>query len=104
MLSLAARRTAAQEASMSQSHESHRQRGVSFSWRRAIGLSGFLNGVARRTGIPTSRSGRERKIGHLAIHALGVVVLGAIALGYYAWTHPDAVKQIIAIIESARTA
>ncbi len=87
---------------MSHSHESHRQRGVSFSWRRAIGLSGILYGFARRTGIPTSRSGRERKIGHLAIHALGIVVIGAAALGYYAWTHPDAVKQIIAVIEQAR--
>lgn len=104
MQSLAARRIAVREASMSQYHESHHQRGVSFSWRRAIGLSGFLNGVARRTGIPTSRSGRERKVGRFAIHALGIIVMGAVALGYYAWTHPDAVKQVIAIIESARTA
>lgn len=89
---------------MSQSHEPHHQRGVSFSWRRAIGLSGFLNGIARRTGVPTSRSGRERKVGHFAIHALGIVVMGAVALGYYAWTHPEAVKQIIAVIETARAA
>jgi hypothetical protein len=85
-------------------HERRRSPGVSFSWRRAIGLSGFLNGVAHRTGIPTSRSGRERKIGHFAIHALGIIVMGAVALGYYAWTHPDAVKQIIAAIEAARAA
>lgn len=89
---------------MSESHERRRAPGVSFSWRRAIGLSGFLNGIARRTGIPTSRSGRQRKVGRFAIHALGVVVLGAIALGYYAWTHPEAVKQIIAVIETAKAA
>ena len=89
---------------MSESHERRRAPGVSYSWRRAIGLSGFLNGIARRTGVPTSRSGRERKVGQFAIKALGVIVLGAIALGYYAWTHPEAVKQIIAAIEAAKAA
>lgn len=89
---------------MSESNERRRAPGVSYSWRRAIGLSGFLNGIARRTGIPTSRSGRQRKVGRLAIHALGVIVLGAIALGYYAWTHPETVKQIIAAIEAAKAA
>jgi hypothetical protein len=89
---------------MSESHERRRVPGVSYSWRRAIGLSGFLNGIARRTGVPTSRSGRQRKVGQFAIKALGVIVLGAIALGYYAWTHPEAVKQVIAVIETARAA
>lgn len=37
--------------------------GLSFSWKRAIGLSGMRNKVARQTGIPTTRSGLERKIG-----------------------------------------
>ena len=65
-------------------------------------MSGFLNGIARCTGVLTSQSGRQGKIGRLAIRALGVVVLGAIVSGYYAWTHPEEVKQIIAAIEAAR--
>ena len=89
---------------MSETHERRRAPGVSYSWRRAIGLSGFLNGIARRTGIPTSRSGRERKVGQFVIKALGVLVLGAIALGYYAWTNPDVMKQVIAAIEAAKAA
>lgn len=87
---------------MSQSQESRRSPGVSFSWRRAIGISGFLYGIARRTGIPTSRSGRERKVGHLAIKALGVIVLGAVALAFYARSNPEVVKQIIAAIAAAK--
>ena len=37
--------------------------GLSFSWKRAIGLTALRQGVARTTGIPTTRGGIERKIG-----------------------------------------
>ena len=37
--------------------------GFSFSWKRLLGISGVRNSVARRTGIPTTRGGMERKIG-----------------------------------------
>lgn len=40
-----------------------RKYGVSFSWKRALGISGMRAKIARRTGIPTTRSGMERKIG-----------------------------------------
>jgi hypothetical protein len=37
--------------------------GLSFSLKRAIGISGFKTKVARKTGIPTTKQGLERKIG-----------------------------------------
>lgn len=37
--------------------------GFSFSWKRLLGISGFRNSVARKSGIPTTKGGMERKIG-----------------------------------------
>jgi hypothetical protein len=37
--------------------------GFSFSWKRLLGISGIKNSVARKTGIPTTKGGIERKIG-----------------------------------------
>jgi len=37
--------------------------GFSFSWKRALGISGFKNKIARKTGVPTTKGGLERKIG-----------------------------------------
>lgn len=37
--------------------------GLSFSLKRAVGITGFKQKVARKTGIPTTRGGLERKIG-----------------------------------------
>lgn len=41
--------------------------GLSYSWKRAIGISGAKQRFARRTGIPTTRSGLQRKIGSIVI-------------------------------------
>ena len=43
---------------------------LSFSWRRALGISAAKNRVARATGIPTTRGGLERKIGRMVIKAI----------------------------------
>jgi len=40
-----------------------RIRGLSFSLKRAIGISALKNKVARKTRIPTTKGGLERKIG-----------------------------------------
>lgn len=40
-------------------------RGWSFSWKRFLGISGAKQSFARRTGIPTTRGGMERKLGNL---------------------------------------
>lgn len=42
--------------------------GFSFSFSRLFGLSGFKNSIARKTGIPTTRGGVERKIGRKIIN------------------------------------
>lgn len=38
-------------------------KGLSFSLKRAVGVSGLKSKVARSTGIPTTKQGLERKIG-----------------------------------------
>jgi hypothetical protein len=37
--------------------------GLSFSLKRAVGISAFKQKVARKTGIPTTKAGLERKVG-----------------------------------------
>lgn len=37
--------------------------GVYFSFKRAIGITALKQKVARKTGIPTTKQGLERKIG-----------------------------------------
>jgi hypothetical protein len=44
--------------------------GFSFSWRRLLGITSAKQKLARETGIPTSKSGIERKIGALIIKVL----------------------------------
>jgi hypothetical protein len=44
--------------------------GFSFSWKRAIGLSGLKSSIAKKTGIPTTKGGIERKVGSLLLRLL----------------------------------
>ncbi len=37
--------------------------GLSFSWKRAVGISAFKSKISRSIGIPLTRSGRQRKVG-----------------------------------------
>lgn len=37
--------------------------GLSFSWERALGITKAKQNIARKTGIPTSKAGIERKVG-----------------------------------------
>lgn len=39
--------------------------GLSFSWKRALGVSSAKRKIANATGIPTTKSGRQKKIGKL---------------------------------------
>lgn len=39
--------------------------GVSFSWKRAVGVSAEKGKIAKKTGIPTTKSGRQRKLGRI---------------------------------------
>lgn len=42
-----------------------RKFGLSFSWKRAVGISGAKARISRKIGIPLTRSGRERKLGRM---------------------------------------
>lgn len=44
--------------------------GLSFSLKRAVGITAAKQKVARKTGIPTTKSGLERKVGSLVLGAL----------------------------------
>ena len=35
--------------------------GVTFSWKRALGITSLKRKIARTTGIPTTKAGRQRK-------------------------------------------
>ena len=39
--------------------------GISFSWKRALGVTQAKRRVTRKTGIPLSRTGRQSKLGKL---------------------------------------
>ena len=44
--------------------------GLTFSWKRAIGISQLKQKIARKTSVPTTKSGIERKIGSAIIKAI----------------------------------
>lgn len=44
--------------------------GVSFSWKRALGITKAKQNFARKTGIPTTKSGLERKVGRAVLDML----------------------------------
>lgn len=45
-------------------------RGLTFSLKRAVGISGLKQKVARATGVPTTKLGIERKVGQAVIKKL----------------------------------
>ena len=44
--------------------------GLTFSWKRALGITQAKQNLARQTGVPTSKAGVERKIGKLILDAI----------------------------------
>lgn len=44
--------------------------GVSFSWKRALGITRVKQQISRKTGIPMTKAGVERKIGNAVLKAL----------------------------------
>jgi hypothetical protein len=41
--------------------------GFSFSWKRLLGITSAKQNFSRKTGIPTSKTGLERKLGALIL-------------------------------------
>lgn len=39
--------------------------GLSFSWKRALGITKAKRNLAKATGIPTTKQGRRNKVGKL---------------------------------------
>lgn len=37
--------------------------GLTFSWKRALGITALKRKISKATGIPLSRGGRQRKLG-----------------------------------------
>ena len=37
--------------------------GLTFSWKRALGVTKVKRAVAKKTGIPTTKNGRQAKVG-----------------------------------------
>ena len=44
--------------------------GLSFSWKRLIGISGLRNSISRKTGVPTTKEGIYRKVGRTILRSL----------------------------------
>ena len=44
--------------------------GLSFSLKRAVGISGMKTKIAHKVGIPTTRQGLERKIGGAILNSI----------------------------------
>lgn len=44
--------------------------GLSFSWKRALGITQAKQKIARETGIPMSKAGVERKIGNAILKTI----------------------------------
>lgn len=59
-----------------------------FSWKRAVGITRAKNKISRATGIPLTKSGRQRKVGKivtgggcaLVVLAMGAAVLALLSL------------------------
>ena len=72
--------------------------GLSFSWRRAIGLSQVESEISRKTGIPLTRSGRQKKMGRIFSHLIGWMFAGLVAFaGYELVTHPELMRMIASL-------
>lgn len=45
-------------------------RGLSFSLKRAVGISGLKSKVAHKLGVPTTKQGLERKVGQAVVSTI----------------------------------
>lgn len=44
--------------------------GLAFSWRRAIGITKIKQKISRKTGVPMTKNGLERKLGRFVINLI----------------------------------
>jgi hypothetical protein len=62
-----------------------RKYGFSFSWKRATGISAAKGRISQKTGIPLSRSGRQRKIGRMMGCCIPFALLIGSVAGFVVW-------------------
>lgn len=43
-----------------------------FSWKRAVGITKAKQKISRKTGIPFTKSGRQRKIGKMVTNSMKI--------------------------------
>ena len=55
--------------------------GLSFSWKRAVGLTQLKSKVSRTIGVPLTKAGRKRKLNTAVGEAIGEAVGSAIGKG-----------------------
>ena len=55
---------------LSNVYETMKIPGLSFSLKRAAGISAAKQKIARSTGVPLTKGGLERKVGRIVINAL----------------------------------
>ena len=69
--------------------------GLSFSWKRALGLSAAKGRLSRQIGIPLTRQGRQRKAGQTmgCCAPLVAMLLGAAVLGGLLVTSAEALAH-----------
>ncbi len=81
-----------------------------FSWKRLTGISGAKAKLSRRTGIPFTKSGRQRKVGKLLTGGrfgcalpimIAVIVLAGVACSSRATIAPTAPAQRVATVAIA---
>lgn len=58
--------------------------GLSFSWKRAIGLSALKGKISRKIGIPLTRGGRQRKVGAMLGCLVPFMLLGSSVMAVWA--------------------
>jgi hypothetical protein len=58
--------------------------GLSFSWRRALGVSQAQARLSRKIGIPLSRSGRQRKVGR-SVGCCWILLVPVVGLALRWW-------------------
>lgn len=51
--------------------------GLSFSWKRALGLSSAKAKLSREIGVPLTRAGRQRKVGRAMGCCIPAVIIGS---------------------------
>lgn len=59
--------------------------GLSFSWKRAVGISAAKGKLSRQLGIPLTRSGRQRKVGRELGCVVPFAVLCSVSVAIAHW-------------------